>query len=76
MCLGACILPYEFLTQQLGFLQQFSNECHLLLHIMLQLTIREEYDMLKWGMKLYTYIHMTWTIRCIRMRHIFTLRLH
>lgn len=42
MNLDVCTLPYEFLTEQFGFLQQFSNEFRLLLHIVLQLATNWE----------------------------------
>ena len=42
MNLDVCTLPYEFLTEQFGFLQQFSNEFCLLLHIVLQLATKWE----------------------------------
>jgi len=42
MNLDVCTLPYEFLTERFGFLQQLSNEFCLLLHIVLQLATKWE----------------------------------
>lgn len=47
MNLDVCTLPYEFLTEQFGFLQQFSNEFRLLLHIVLQLATNWEKNQTK-----------------------------